>query len=154
MLQIKEYKSNSTLSISFKHNEQSFLVCQEFLMLCNIAADIVVSGGEACVCSISKDEFIRFKTFEKDNVYESWISKYDSEGLEQSAICKIEQIYFPGLTCGVIANQIKDYFKTCTKIFLHVSKLPTINNKKEIFNENINILEVSNMIDEEITKYL
>lgn len=154
MLQIKEHKSNSTLSINLKHNEQSYLVCQEFLMLCNIAADIVVSGGEACVCSISKDDFIRFKTFKNDDVYESWISKYDSEGMEQSAICKIEQIYFSGLTCGVIANQIQDYFKTCTKIFLHVSKLPTITNKKDIFTENINILEMSNMIDKEITKYL
>tara|TARA_B100001094_G_scaffold64273_1_gene60287 strand:+ start:893 stop:1357 length:465 start_codon:yes stop_codon:yes gene_type:complete len=154
MLQIKEHQSKSTLSLSFKHNQQSFLVCQEFLMLCNIAADITVSGGEACVCSISKDDFIRFKTIKNETQYESWISKFDSDGMEQSAICKIEQVYFPGLTCGVIANQIKDYFKTCTKIFLHISKLPTIVTKKDIFNENINIFETSNMIDQEIMKHL
>lgn len=145
--------SSSTIAIRYIKNINSLLISQEFLMLCNIAADISISGGEACVCSISEEEFIRFKCFKKDDMYEGWISTYDSDGREKSAICKVEQIYFPGLTAGVIANQIKDHFETCDKLFLYISKLPFIN-KREIFNDNISTLEMSDVIDQDIIKYL
>jgi hypothetical protein len=122
-----------------------FVIAQEFLSLCNVAADIDMSGGHAVVCAIS-DTFIRFKLAKTDDHWKGWISEYDSEGFEKGTLMIIEEKYLPVLTCGVVGEKLKHSFSFCTKIVLTIIKHPEIQFKKESFVEHCSIVDTSTLI--------